>query len=216
LKKVEGISRSDNYHSIHLYREDLEQIIDILSEISEQIEISDGEYVYDSLDELITQKGLKPKKIFIRVLTSTLLDVTIRLKFNSIWLSCSNSDKDSLYAYDRIREILTKKRSILSRVFNPIFAVFVSFSLLLFLILVPFDLRASLFSNYWRTELFFILLFGIPVLSVALRLGCFSSFNLIRSNEQINFFSRQKDDLIKIVIGAIIGALFTLLISQFT
>ena len=123
MKKVEGISKSGYHYSVHFNRDDFDKIISILSEISDHVTISDGDYVYESLDELISQKGLNPKKVFIS--SAFPKSVSIHLELKSIWLSCSISDKDSLYAYDRIREILRKRRSILSRVINPAVGIFI-------------------------------------------------------------------------------------------
>lgn len=210
MKKVEGISKSSHHYSVHLYRDDFEQIVNILSEISDQVYISDDDYVYESLDELISQKGLKPKKVFI---SSSSPSVSIRLEPNSIWLHCSDSDKDSLYAYDRIREVLRKRRSILSRIINPVVGIAVYSFLMLLFMFIPGDLIYAWVPNKWSRLSLVILSIGIPILSFFLKGGAFSSFALIRFHEQTSFFTRQKDDLIKIAIGAIIGVLLTLLVS---
>jgi len=211
LKKVRGKFKASHHYSVHFYRDDFVQIINILSEISDQVEISDDDYVYESLDELISQKGLKPKKVFI---SSSSPYVSILLGHRFIWIYSRETDKESLYAYDRIREVLRKRRSILSRVINPGVAIFFSSVLWLFFILIPADLHKIIAPNDWTKASFFILLLGIPALSLFLRTGGFSSFTLIPFHEQNSFFSRQKDDLIKIAIGAIIGALLTLLVSR--
>jgi len=210
LKKIRGIAKGIPYYPVNLYRDDFEQIINILSEISDQVEISDDDYEYESLDELINQKGLKPKKVFI---SSYSPHVVIDLEPHSIFLYRSNSDKGALYAYDRIKEVLRKRRSILSRVINPAVGIFF-FSIFIFLIIfIPIDFVKSWFPNRWSRLSLIILLFGIPILSFFFKHGAFSSFFLIRFHERNNFFTRQKDDLIKIVIGAIIGVLLTLLVS---
>ena len=213
MKKVKGKYKDSHYYSIHFYRDDFERIINILLEVSAQVEIFDDDYVYESLDELISQKGLKPKKVFI---SSSSPYVSIRLEPSSIWIYSRETDKESLYAYDRIREVLRKRRSILSRVINPGVAIFVSSVLWLFVIFIPADLYNAWFPNKWSRVLLVILALGIPALSLFLRTGGLSSFTLIPFHEQNSFFSRQKDDLIKIAIGAIIGALLTLLVSRLT
>lgn len=210
MKKLTERSKGDHYYSVNLYKDDFENIINILSEVSDRVKISDDNYVYDSLDELISQKGLKPKKVSI---SSYSPYVSIDLKPHSVWLYCSNSNKESLYAYNRIEEVLKKRRSVLSRIFNPAVGIFFFSILMALTILAPADLIKSWLPNRWSRLSLVILLVGVPILSFFLRSGAFSSFALIKSHEQKNFFTRQKDDLIKIIIGAIIGALLTLLVS---
>jgi len=210
VKKITGQSKGTHYCSVNLYRDDLEKIIDFLSDGSDRAEISDNNYVYDSIDELLDQRGVKPKMISI---SSYSPYVSINLKPRSVYLYRSDSEKDSLYAYDRIVEVLKRRRSILSRIFSP--AVGISFfSILLFLmIFIPTDLINTWLPDIWSRLSLVALLFGVPILSFFVNYGAFSSVVLLKSYEQKNFFIRQKDDLIKIIVGFVLGALLTLFMS---
>ena len=207
MKKITGQSKGNYFCSVNLYRDDLEKIIDFLSEVSDRVEISDNNYTYDSIDELLDQRGVKPKMISI---SSYSPFVSIDLKPHSVWLYCCDSEKDSLYAYDRIEEILKKRRLFLSRIFSPAVGIFFFSILLILMIFVPTDLVKTWLPNFWSRLSLVALLFGIPSLSFFLKNGAFSSVVLLRSYEQKNFFIRQKDDLIKIIVGAVLGALLTL------
>lgn len=217
MKKNKTEGKCGFCHTVSLFRDDLDDIINIISEVSDHAKISDDNYEYDSLDELLKERGSKPKILSI---SSNLYDVYINFKPSSVFVSCSGRDRDTIYAYDRITEILRKRRSILSRIFNPVVGI-IFFCILLLLSLFLDDLPYINVDNIhkwfpeWYTQLVFILsLSAVPVFALFLRIGASSSIVLLRRHEQKNFFARQKDDLIKLTIACAAGAFLTELVRR--
>lgn len=54
MKKISK-SLSNRYHALALYRDDLEQVIDLLSEYSEKITIKNNDYVFENIDEYCSE-----------------------------------------------------------------------------------------------------------------------------------------------------------------
>ena len=215
MKKLTGGSKSIYYSPIHLYKDDIENIIDILKEISKDIHISDDEYAYDSIEEIINKRGLNPRKINIGC-HSPYIDLGINNKdtVGATYLYCSNQDKESLYALDRILEILRKRRKFLSRIFNPTCGIFY---LGLFFYLFWFTkarISDFIIQNNWTFTLLTFLILLLLALPFGFRFLPVSSILLLRPHEQHNFFIRQKDDLIKILISAIAGAVIGAIITK--
>lgn len=213
MKKIEGKSSGIYHASVNLFRDDLNKIIDILSEISEKVIISDGEFEYDSLDELENEKGLRPKKIDLKVYEPY---VAINIQTYSIFLYRGDSGKDSIYAFKVIEEILKQRRTILSKIFNPIVGI-IALVFLMVVFFIPNETIKLWFPSRWsRLGLLvplFVILVVSPIISFVTNFGALSSINLQKSYDQTSFLYRQKDDLIKLIIGALLGALLTLLIS---
>jgi hypothetical protein len=59
-----------------------------------------------------------------------------------------------------------------------------------------------------------IITLGFPAISLLGQSGLFYSLYLSKKHESGNFFQRQKDDLIKLLIGAIIGGIITYIVTS--
>ncbi len=51
--------------SVPIYRDDLEEIVSILTETCKQVIIEDNEYRYKSLDEVLDKRGPHPRQLSI-------------------------------------------------------------------------------------------------------------------------------------------------------
>ncbi|GAA6146025.1 hypothetical protein [Thalassolituus maritimus] len=65
MKKIEPRDIYMSFEGVRLYRDDIEHIESLMLREELDISISDGEYVYESLDELIEKRGGRPKKFTI-------------------------------------------------------------------------------------------------------------------------------------------------------
>ena len=119
----------------------------------------------------------------------------------------AQSDKESLYAFETIKDILNKRRSIISKILSP--AVGVSFYLIILssFFFLPNEILSYLMPNIWIKVCVVVLLLTIPLLSALFRTGAFSTLNLEMSYKSSNFLHRHKDNLIMGIINTLIGAL---------
>ena len=212
MKKIEGQSKGNHYPSANIYKDDLLKIIEILEEICDEVEISDDEYEYDSLEELEQEKGIRPKKISI---TGRSPHVSIDLKPRSIWLYRSSSDQKSVYAYKSIEDIILKRKNLISILFNKSVGIISCIILFIFLATMPVETIKTWFPDRLSRLLFLLVLIGTPMISFFNGMGSFSFITLRKSHEDGSFFDRNKDDIVKIIIGAIAGAIVTWVLTKF-
>ncbi|MGD9639581.1 MAG: hypothetical protein AB7U85_11110 [Alphaproteobacteria bacterium] len=208
MKKIQRGSKGSHFPSVNLFKDDLVKIIELLSEVCEIVEISDDEYEYESLEELQQTKGLTPKKISI---SGRNPNVSIDLKQRGSWLYRISSDQQSIYAYKGIEDIFVKKRNIIGRLFNRTVGVI----FFIFFAVTSKEIIINWFPDLVQRIMFVVLLMGVPIISFCNEWGFFSYITLKKSHEEFNFFERNKDDIIKIIIGAVIGALITWALTKF-
>lgn len=214
MKKIKS-SKSQYFPTVHLCREELDAIYDILSEISDDVSISDKNYSYESLDELKKERG---SKIGTLKLSSYSPHVTLEFRrsnaFNSIFLYAGGSDEKQIYAYNEISEILNNSRSILSYVLVPAIGYYIPWAFFIFssALIEPLN---NILGNKTSVISFAILMLALPISTYLVRDGKLFTLNLEKRHEVGTFLSRQKDDLAKIIVGGLFGALITYLISKF-
>ena len=211
MKKIKSISKGRHFPSITIYKDDLQKILEILNEVCERVKISDEEYEYESLEELEHTKGLKPKQISITGISPY---VSLDLKQNSIWLYRSDSDQKSVYIYKQIEEILLSKKNLISTLFNKSGGI-ISCVILFILFFMPVATLKDWFPNLLSRLSLLIIVILIPIISILARNGNFSLITLRKSHEEKNFFYRNKDDIAKIVIGAVVGSILTWILTRF-
>ncbi|MEW6515942.1 MAG: hypothetical protein AB1439_03405 [candidate division FCPU426 bacterium] len=217
MEKITNKTKGVHCFTVKLFKDDVEEIISLLSEMSPEVIIEDGENRYSSLEELISTRGITPPKIAIRVYTPYYISLDVSK--TNVWLYGSVSDKNAFYAFEKIMAILKRRRILISRILNPI-VVGVSYTLLLFLIIIiPVDIIKAWIPNRVVRLCVVLPLFLSSslsfLLSIFMQMGFFSRLELIKSHESKNFVIRQKDDIIKIIIGAIIGAAITIIVNLF-
>jgi len=202
MRKIE---KSLNLHlpSVKLFREDIDEIAEILKEKCEKVVFIHGDYEYDSLDDIVNKIGTKISSFEIQ---SSRPYVSIKFK-RDIWgvfLYVSES-QDLFY---RLKDFLTSKRKFLSKLFTfplglslLIFGIITAFSPNLFsLVGIPI----GIFSP-------FFLILGI--ISLLYRLGTFYKITFESKYKRQTFFSRKKDEIILLILGAVIGSIITLFAS---
>lgn len=212
MKKIDGKITGTHYQSVCLYRDDLDDIINLLSENTERVVISDSEYEYESIEDLKKNRGLKPKKLAINSYTPY-ISLEFKRDLPAIWLYRGDSGQNAIYLYESIVKILAKRRRLLFKIFNPSIAVILTivfFSLAFF----PSEYLKSVLPEMWQRLTFIVITLGIPIISWMGKFGAFYSLNLLKKHECGNFFQRQKDDLIKLLIGAIAGGVLTYIVTS--
>ncbi len=210
MEKIKS-DRSVSFPAVHLCKDELDKILEILNEVSDDVEIRDKDYSYDSLDELKSQKGLYIDNMGIRS-SNPYLNLSFNKKdFSCIYLYASDS-REAIYAFTKIEEVLNSRRSLLSFAFGSTVGYYiplVTIGLFYFLsfpentLLIPMEAFVPISS----------LILLLPGVTYLVRSGKLFSICLEKRHERSNFFARQKDDLLKIILGAVAGAILTYLIK---
>ena len=203
MKKVKESSKSQSFPSVELFLSDLEEIYEILTETSKEINISSGEYVYESLRDLRENNPQKIKKLEFQG-HNPYISLSFKKSINSVWLYIGDVTKESENAFYRISAILNKKKLPLSKFFT--FPLFVIFNIIFFILLcIPKDLIQNIFPSKISFLSFVFLPLILSIFCFLFSTGYLSKINLINKNKRSTFIKRKKDDIILLIIGAIIG-----------
>jgi hypothetical protein len=217
LKKIQG-SYYYTERIVSLYRDDLEEMIDVLRASASGVVISDDKYEYDSLDELETEKGTMLDEINIKTPLPMKLEakgmsfVILELKKEALIFA---GGPESEIPFLKLKEIIQSKRSWLYKIFNP--WVWGSAACLFASLLA--------YLHFVKTLPYAIgLLILVPVIvgfviSLLERSNIFFSINLSKRHAVSTFWSRNKDKIILILvtsaISATLGAWLHVLIGRF-
>jgi hypothetical protein len=80
--KPDAPHESKFYEGIQLYRDDIELILSIFNENKYTTQITDNEFLFDSLDELIDKRGITPTDFEIHGKREENIFEYIRISFN--------------------------------------------------------------------------------------------------------------------------------------
>ena len=213
MKKIKKSHRK-MIEPVVLYFDDLEKIIEIFKEASNDIEISTDEY------ELETIKEIKESDKEILNSLSIMIHepyVSLELKPNEVWLYISEDEPVSRGVFEKIKQLLSSRRQKLywlakiNWISGGMFYGAIAGSSVLFL--GPGILEKNIYN----------ILLGCSILILGLILSLWS-YNLWmkrhsiiytkRRIESTSFWNRKKDDIVLAIIFAIVGSIITLLITQ--
>jgi len=193
----------------HLFREDLEAIENILKELSPKeygLETEDAEY--DTIKDV--EENLK-----ITNLSFHTYNPYIYLNFGESGAYIS-ADSDSLEVLGTIKKIA----DIISRRERKFLWYMVRLAPLLLVIFAPLLTLLILLReegiNISNVFLIFVAIsLGLwPVVAYYIGFYRFSIVEFVYKKDRVNFFIRNKDQLLLIIIGTIIGSLITLLFQR--
>lgn len=191
-----------------MYFEDLERIIEIIKNVELSVFISDSDYEYDSIEEIEKYKGKKIKNLSIVGKKEDSWD-QIDLIFGKEWISINEhgNNADITLSVIKIIAIIKNKFHWFQRIFEP----WLWFTLS---ILTPGAL--FLLKNYLsRNTILIMLLIHFSVLIMIPISFYFKKIYpviyLSRRFQVLNFWQRNRDKIITLIIGTFIGILFKLL-----
>jgi hypothetical protein len=216
MKKREQKQIHSSIKHVKLYREDIEKIISYLDIEGVNLEISDNENVYESLDELQNLKGYNPNLV---VLTATLEKLsfdllTVRITQFGVYIFMQHSEVLQMPTYQIERFIYGKKKSLISRFINSRFAIYgLSLSTLLAFVHYLQSMGAS--SDDFNMN-FFIGLFsfwGVLLIYTELNPDTNTKIELNRRHEK-NFYQKNKDKILLMLITAVVTGIVTFMLSN--
>lgn len=214
MRQIRG-SRSGHRPAVALYRDDIESIITVIGAGGEKVSIADGDYEYESIDELITHRGTRPKRLKLSGVSFSSVTVEVsRLNTMGCWLHASGEPTSEI-AFFQLRELLDSRRTVLARLLIPKF----------WLGMTLVSLGAGMLSTQTNSEIrltidrlavtTLLLSFALTMLSMFVSSGLFSTVNLARRHEATTFWSRNGEKLLIAVVAALFGGLIKYLFDRF-
>jgi hypothetical protein len=206
VKKKKRESKRVFCRTVKIYKNDAAEILEIFKLGGNgKVTISDKEYEYESLEEIEKQSGAKLKELdFVRY--SPHLRVSLGTSGAYIY---SIDTEQSLADMVRIQELLkSRKRPVVSKLLHPITLLgLVSLAILGFR-------KASLEFFPMALNSGSMILLG-ATLCFCYYVGSFSQVFLTFKHEEKSFWARNKDNLVIVVITAIITGLITVIASYY-
>lgn len=202
-------SRSFSIPTVHLYYEDLSDLISLFKSSSKRLSIVSDDSRFDSLEDLKKSCGES-----INDLELTGHDPHVSLRFkrdllsSGIWIYSEGGEADSLFL--RVCDRLQQNKSFISIIFPS----FIGKVAVFFLICASWwgpKIASISISLFLKLFVLFILLALIPSL---FQNGHLYSLTLIKKSERKSFWKRNQDAILVGVISAIVSAFVTLFIIR--
>nr|WP_276904092.1 hypothetical protein [Pedobacter kyonggii] len=191
-----------------IFKEEMDYIISKCQQKSIQFKISDNDYVYEDLEELINNKGTTPKKVELKGKLESTLFSSLDITLETAQVSIVAYGSDDLFSFaHELKDYLLRKVPVYYKLLNPqVWGVIVWLFIMCWLYIRPSG--ETQFRNNWFLYSATAFLFLWAISFVYRRINF--KVNLIRKHEH-GFFNRNADSLKVALIGAIIGAVLTML-----
>jgi hypothetical protein len=113
-----------------------------------------------------------------------------------------------------IEDILMENKNLLGILFNRGAAIACMLCIFIIFTFVPTDVLKQWFSSKVPIIAVLFLLVGVPLMFLGTIFGGGSYISLHKKHEEKDFFYRNKNDIIKICLGAIVGSIMTWLLTK--
>lgn len=213
MRKKDPGHKSESIDSVVVHREDLEEIIHSFESKEMTTTISDSGFEYETIDEVIKQRGNYPSEISISGSPKNNgRDVSVYFSSDrvSVYSWGSGSARELWY---ELTAFLKERRSWRKRIFKPLawyFAAWVAFFMEAF-----FHIDKSLRAKTplaVHVALFFVMALWLLSFVYSRSLHTVS---LTRRSEG-GFWSRNKEAAILLAIGAVLGGIVTYIVTILT
>lgn len=203
-------SYSSSIQGAKIFREEIDYIISRCSQKGIDVVISDDENVFDSIDELITMKGLRPNKVQLSgKLNGSLFD-SINIDFSTAFISIRTFGTDDLvsFGYELNSYLVKRIPSYYNLSQHPSIGFMIWF-LSAFCIGGAPQLKETLI---FKLIVFITILLFIFWLITYLDKKQNHKINLIRMHEH-GFIKRNSDKILMMLLSALVGSILTLFVS---
>jgi hypothetical protein len=196
-------------HGIRLYLEDIEQIIEYISNVTSDYIISTKKYRTKNLKELIS---VEKEPLYYFTVYSTKPYISLYLCESSTSLTVAEESATTRGVFEKIKDILKRRRRIAFIFFNSIFP--------LFLLLLTSTATGGIISHFitygFNTIL---LLFALLLIITYIAIDRISSHRnsiiiLKYKSEDNNFLKRNKDIIVVGIFIALLGAILAYIIPK--
>lgn len=206
IKKVEK-SLERSYRPIVIWFEDLVEIIDTLKRQGREIEIRTADYRYESLEDLKEHVGAQTQfELGISLFPTPSVSIELKRTSVKLWVFDPRGGPEAAQIFYDINEVITRCQRRLA----PLYSLLLMFVVLPFFILSQYILMQYNELSAAR---------ALTVVGSVIALWFFwasyvityrkAVINLQRRSEVRPFLERTKDQLLLLLIGAIVGGFMT-------
>lgn len=206
---MKSLPRSTNIYqqvdAVRLYRDDLERVVGLLGDAGFSITIADGSFEYESFDELQKAQGKSPQNLKIEAIDPSSRHRIELSKSGRFWYIHS-SGKEYYGLAREIEALVIARQSAVERL--PLHWMFQCANLLLWIGLA-IRTKSSPAS-------FTLMAMGATALVCTLGLSVYWLLHpgvVLNYKHEVGFFARNRDAIILLLCGAIIGAIVQYLSS---
>lgn len=212
MKKKQAKYDNKSISYVVVFREDLEEIIHSLEAKGMKIKISDQGFEYETLDEVISQRGERINELDIsgQEVNDNSGSLNICFSKEKIYINSwgTGAPRELLY---EIHEFLRKRRSIKKILSNPF--IWYSVAILAFNVYIFGFLGTTKNTPFYIHGLLVLAVITWPISYLYSRF--LTTVRLTRHNEG-GFFSRNREAIILLIIGAVLGGLTTFVVTLLT
>lgn len=205
---------SKDYLPVKIYLDDLEKIVAVLDDNSIKYFIETVDYKFDNLTELINavpDQELKSIKIDT---SNPHMTIEFHQKWAKIYVSVDNMLTTGLF--HEIDTIINHSKRFIPFLYSYYFVCIINILLLIGNVFM--NRNEQLFPEYIVMTLNVISFLWIAYV-IYIRLVKHSSIRIIKEEHVSNFFKRKRDDLILVLLSALVGAILgivgTILTTKF-
>ena len=210
MKKIEK-SQSKVLPSVRLFRDDLDQAAEMLRETCEKVVFIYSDYEFESLEELAQKVGSRISSLEIKGV-GPYVSLHLKRDFPAVFLYCSEG-KESQTIFLRLKDFLMSKVKWQTYVFSPSVGIISLVLFIVSLIAISQNSVRSVITNPY-VRLFPLIFLFVALASAVYRSGIAYTIILEARHQRLSFFSRKKDDIIMLILGAIIGTIITAVVAH--
>ena len=196
------------YLPVVIHKDEIEEICNIFTENNIEYEIYTDKYLFNTKDELFSS-GIDDKIKLLEIKArKPYLTIEFRHFYTKLYMS-SNEIKD-LGLLHELDIVLKKSQRSLSFLYSS----YVLYSVMLLFTIVAAFLRKFATISETIYSYSYIVIFFYFIVVTYVRFFTYSTIYLSSKRSKPNFLKRKKDDLILLVIGAILGAILTIITTK--
>jgi hypothetical protein len=197
-------SQLKSFYSVALYREDLDEILELFAGSCSNVKITDNDYEYSNFDEVKTRRGQQTGRLAIES-DSPMLSFSIGVGQTA--LSHGGSDAVIL-PFTKIEQLLKSRRRAVLHAFFNFYVTFIVIALILGLAIKHGNNPVPLIAALPIMALLFIVIGG----TLMNNSGVFSKIIFVNQLDQQGFWAANKDKIWLMFLAAIIGGVATKLV----
>jgi hypothetical protein len=204
-KKQDSPVQSKTYEGVKLYRDDIDLILSLFHENEYTTYISDKEFEFESLNELIDKRGIAPTYFYIKGKDKEHESVSISFEKNRLTInSYSDVKKVSTIIFSQIRDIIESRMSKIYKILNPGLYISILVAIFLFLIaLATLSKERAISLSSWLP-----LLFAVPILATIIG-GVYRDnihrVVILKRKHEGGFWKQNADKIWLLILGGLIG-----------
>lgn len=190
-----------NYLPLILWREDLEELMSVLSRRNGAVEIVKGDYIFDTLDELAAHVGSRDQTNLTISSSKPYAQIELQPSASRVFVMAEDATSSIFYEIDTV---LTSRQRRIPLLYSYSAVNTISTAVILLSFFAGWSVSHAGMPGYF--SLIPLLLVGWTVWVLFVRLKRNSVIRLERRVDRKSFFQRKKDELALMIISALIGA----------